>query len=260
MRLLILILLLPYCYTGYSQKISRENFHSSCINDDYEISCRYPKNYSANNAYHIIYVADGSLKLGKYILGDYGEWKAAVPDSCIIVAIAHKGDWHVKRQRDFIPSDAGGYSDNKFGKAGDFYYFLKNELIPQINQKITKRKSTAFIGHSFSGLFCLYLLFQEDKLFDRHFAISPSVWANDEELLKMEAAYYSRKKTLAATVLLQAGGLEVFNKVLSSTNEFYDKITHHYKNLTITYSKVNNANHFSIIKPAVDKILALYLK
>lgn len=200
------------------------------------------------------------MKLGKYILGDYGEWEAAAPDSCIIVTIAHKGDWHVKRRRDFIPGDAGGYTDYNFGRADDFYYFLKNELTPHINQKFTKRKSTAFIGHSFSGLFCLHLLFREDKLFDRHFAISPSVWANNGELLKIESTYYKRTKILKANLFLQAGGLEVFNKVLSSTNEFYEKVCKHYSGMQITYSKVNNANHFSIIKPAVDKILVLYLK
>ncbi|RTL57107.1 MAG: alpha/beta hydrolase [Sphingobacteriales bacterium] len=260
MRILILIFFSFFCFDGYTQKVSRENFHSTCINDDYEISFRFPKNYSANISYNIIYVADGSLKLGKYILGDYGDWKATISDSCIIVAIAHKGDWHVKRQRDFIPSDEGGYSDDNFGKADDFYYFLKYELIPHINQKFVKQKSTAFIGHSFSGLFCLYLLFREDKLFDRHFAISPSVWANDEELLKIELAFYKRKKVLKANLFLQAGGLEIFNKVLFSTNEFYERVIKHYSGLQISYSKVNNANHFSIIKPAVDKILALYSK
>jgi uncharacterized protein len=260
LRFLFLILLLTYYFTCYSQKVSRENFHSTCINDDYIISIRLPKNYSASVSYNIIYVADGSLKLGKYILGDYEDWKASVPDSCVIVAIAHKGDWHVKRRRDFIPSEEGGYTDDNFGKADDFYFFLKNELMPHINQKFAKRKSTAFIGHSFSGLFCLYLLFREDKLFDRHFAISPSVWANDNELLKIESAFYRRTKTLKANVFLQAGGLEVFNKVLSSTNEFYETVSKHYSSLQITYSKVNNANHFSIIKPAIDKILVLYSK
>ena len=55
-----------------------------------------------------------------------------------------------------------------------------------MKKKYPNKKERVFIGHSFGGLFCLYTLFKEDKLFDRHFAISPSVWANYYELDKIE--------------------------------------------------------------------------
>lgn len=210
-------------------------------------------------AYHLIYVADGSIKLGTYVLGTDENWKADVPNNCLIITFAHMGDWHEKRQRDFIPSDAGGHKEINFGQAHNFYLFLKQILIPFVNKRFPARKSTAMIGHSFSGLFCLYTLFQEDKLFDRHFAISPSVWANYGELLKIETNYSKNHKSLNAILMLQAGGLEVFNKVLSSTKEFYN-ITQarKYTNFHVSFSTVNNANHVSMIKPGVDKVLATF--
>lgn len=239
-----------------AQTIEKQNFKSTHTGDEYEIFLRKPEGFAADKSYHIIYVADGSIKLGTYLLGTDKNWKADVPKSCVVVAIAHKGDWHTKRSRDFIPSDAGGYSDKNFGQAAKFYLFLKNELIPWVNKKFPKQKDKSFIGHSFSGLFCLYTLFQPDKLFDKHFAISPSVWANYRELLKIEENFSKKNKVLNATVMLQAGGLEVFNKVLSSTKEFYNTtLGRKYTGYTVSFSTVNNANHYSMIKPGVDKIL-----
>lgn len=250
------ILFLLLSIQSFGQVIEKNVIYSDIIKDSFIISIRKPATYSDQKSYHLIYVADGSLKLGNYVMGTNADWKALIPENCIIITFAHIGDWHLKRQRDFIPSDAGGHSDKNFGQAQNFYLFLKNTLIPYVSKKFKKCKSTAFIGHSFSGLFCLYTIFQDDKLFDRHFAISPSVWANNRELLKIEEDYHNKKKSLSATVNLQAGGLEIFNKVLSSTTDFYNTTrSRNYKGYTVTYSTVNNANHYSMIKPGVDKVL-----
>jgi predicted alpha/beta superfamily hydrolase len=63
---------------------------------------------------------------------------------------------------------------------------------------------------------------QPDKLFDRHFAISPSIWANYYELEKLEANYVKNKKTLKANVTLYAGGLEFLNIV---SHKIADKVS-----------------------------------
>jgi uncharacterized protein len=214
------------------------------------------KNHNPKIDQHIIYVADGSLKLGNYILGTDAAWKATLPANCVVVTIAHIGDWSTKRQRDFIPSDAGGYKDENFAQANKFYLFLKEELQPFINKKITKQIDRSFIGHSFSGLFSLYASLQTEKLFDRYFAISPSVWANYYELDKIEKGYAEKENALNGKIILFAGGLEVLNKVLSSASDYYSTVkARNYKGLDISFIEITNVNHFSIIKPAVDKIL-----
>lgn len=257
MRFIILLLLIS-CTRGAANLEEFESFtlFSNEVSDSFQIIIRKPVDFNPEKSYNIIYAADGGIKLGSYLLGTDSSWKADLPDDCIVVTIGHFGNWHEKRRRDFLPSDAGGYSDEAFGQASKFYQFLKNTLIPKINNHLPNRKSTAFIGHSFSGLFCLYTLFQEDKLFDRHFAISPSVWANEEELMKMEENFSKKNRTLKANVSLQAGGLEIFNKVLSSTKEFHRTMKErNYEGMNIEFSTVGNANHYSIIKPGVDKAL-----
>lgn len=204
-------------------------------------------------------MTDGSLKMGNYVLGKDSSWRADVPENCIVITIAHLGDYTMKRQRDFLPSDAGGYNDSNFGHAHQFYLFLKNTILPYINSTYSKKSSSAFIGHSFSGLFCVYLLFQEDKLFDRHFAISPSIWANHSELMKIEDHHSKKSKKLSGNLDLLAGGLEVFNMVLSSSRQFYQQtIKRSYEGYKVNFHTINNANHYSIIKPGIDNALKFY--
>lgn len=255
MRIALLLLIFFYSSAG-AQTIEIKTMYSLAIRDSFIVRIKTPAGYDPEKSYHHIYTADGGIKLGNYIIGTSESWKADIPPNCIIITIAHTGDWHMKRRRDFLPSDAGGYSNKEFGQAQAFYQFLKNSIIPYVSVTFKKPVSTAFIGHSFSGLFCLYLLFQDDRLFDKHYAISPSVWANDEELLKIEKRFFEKKKRLPANISLQAGGLEIFNKVLSSTKEFRTiTAARKYAGYTVRFSTVNNANHYSIIKPGVDKIL-----
>ena len=176
----------------------------------------------------------------------------------MIVAIGHIGDYRSKRSRDFIPSDISGYSEKNLGHADRFYDFLKSDILPFVEKQLPLQKKKVLAGHSFSGLFCLYAALQEENLFDEYFAISPSVWANKNELLKIESAFAKNHKDLSAKIHLYAGGLEVFNKVLSYTNQFYDSLlSRNYKNLSLSYEKISGANHYSVRKPAIDRMLNL---
>ena len=254
--------LLRYCLFGflfsvapailYAQQAEEFTIFSKQTGDEYTITI---KNYQPALKQHLVLVADGSLKLGQYILGNNESWKAAVPVNCAIVAIGHVGDWHMKRQRDFIPSDAGGHNDAEFGKSVNFYLFLKDELFPILNRKITNQLDRSFIGHSFSGLFSLYASLQKEKLFNRYFAISPSIWANYYELGKIEQKYSDSIKTLNGQIFLYAGSLEMLNKVLSSCADYYNTLlSRKYEGLTVSFVRIKNANHFSILEPAVANI------
>ena len=159
------------------------------------------------------------------------------------------------RQRDFIPSDGGGYHSNEFGQASKFYLFIKNELMPFVDKDIRKQKTKIFIGHSFAGLLALYFSLKENKLFDQYFAISPSVWANHQDILKIEEKYKEKKDAYDATIYLYAGSLEMFNKVLGSTTRFYHILKERgYKGLSIYYQEIAWANHFATVNKVVPGI------
>lgn len=252
-----LLLILPLLNT-LSRPADTDTIHSVYTGDDYVITIKKPAQYSPQKKYHFVYMTDGSIGIGDYVLGKSNDWKANIPSNCIIIAIGHLGNWHDKRPRDFIPADISKNAETNFGKADKFYLFMQKELIPFVEKKLTNKKDRVFIGHSFGGLFCLYTLFKDDKLFDRHFAISPSIWANYYELDKIEKEYYKKHKELNARLTIYAGTLEFLNKVLYSSRSFYSTMQERkYKKLAITKDEIGGANHFSIRKPAVDRILEL---
>ena len=241
----------------YSPAKNAISFYSKQIKDTYIIQIKTPPGCNDTTAYTIVYLADGLIGTGKYVLGVDSSWAATIPPNCIIVTIGHTGNWEEKRRRDFIPSDAGEQQDENFGHAERFYAFLKTEFIPFIKEKFSHQKSKVFIGHSFGGLFCLYAALKDEHLFDQYFAISPSAWANDRELLKIENNFLVHHNDFRSSIHIYAGSLEEFNKVLTSTRDFLRPLQEkHYKNLDLSFEVIPWANHFSVRKPAIDRILA----
>lgn len=256
--LTIFFLLFLSCKShSYSPGKNGFSIHSENTKDDYVIQVKTSKDFNEAIPYTVVYVADGLIGTGKYILGVDSSWAATIPSHCVVVTIGHTGDWEKKRRRDFIPSDAGGYKDENFGHADRFYSFLKEELIPSINKKFPNQKNKVFIGHSFSGLFCLYAALKDEHLFDQYFAISPSVWANDRHLLKIEKTFINTHPDFNTTIHIYVGSLEQFNKVLTSTKDFLKPLEQkQYKSLDVSFEVISWANHFSVRKPAIDRILA----
>jgi predicted alpha/beta superfamily hydrolase len=239
----------------FAQTTESDTIYSSQTNDKYVIIVRKPAGFNPSKKYHHVYMTDGTIGMGDYVLGKSRSWAATIPSNCIIIAIGHLGNWNDKRNRDLIPTDVTKNPEKNFGKADKFYLFLKNELIPSIDKKLPNRRLRAFIGHSLGGLFCLYTVFKDDNLFDKHYALSPSCWANQNEIDKIEEAYSKTHTSLNADVMIYVGGLEFLNKVLFSTRSFYKTVDERkYKGLKIVKTEFADANHFSLRKPAVDKI------
>jgi predicted alpha/beta superfamily hydrolase len=266
MILVFLILIVSACHSHTNQKsvekiisspgdttrITKEDFKSTQTGDTYEIIIRKPMNFDSTNFYHLVFFTDAGINSGRVILSQ----KEDTITNCILIGIAHKGDWNTKRQRDFIPSDAGGYSDKNFGQASNFFSFMKEELLPYINKKFSKQKSKVFAGHSFGGLLALYMSIRDNNLFDHYYAISPSVWANYYELMKIEKEYALKNKDFKSTIAIYAGSLEYLNKVLSSSREFYNTVKgRNYPGISITHSVVPGVNHYSIVPKIVPDIL-----
>ena len=113
-----------------------------------------------------------------------------------------------------------------------------------------------FIGHSFGGLLALYMSMRENKLFDHYYAISPSVWANYKELMKIEKQYAVANKKYNSNISIYAGSLEFLNKVLSSSQEFYNTVkARNYTGLSMSFSAIDGANHYGIVPRVMPGIL-----
>src|SRR5690606_2935149 len=63
------------------------------------------------------------------------------------------------------------------GGAANFYDFVSSQVIPYIEkQYATDPKHQILSGHSFGGLFALYVLLKHPGTFDQYVIGSPSLW------------------------------------------------------------------------------------
>ena len=104
----------------------------------------------------------------------------------IIVAIPN-----TNRTRDLTPTHT---VINPFGEETDwlkesgggekFNEFLENELIPYIDENYPTTTYRTYVGHSFGGLTVINTLLTRPHLFSNYVAIDPSLWWDDQAILK----------------------------------------------------------------------------
>lgn len=117
-------------------------------------------------------------------------WINLVPES-IVVGISN-----VDRKRDFTyPSN--NLIDKKelptSGKSAVFISFIEKELQPLINDKYNTNNTKTLIGRSLGGLLATEILFEKPNLFNNYVIVSPSLWWDDELLLKKNLKFIPLK-------------------------------------------------------------------
>ena len=78
--------------------------------------------------------------------------------------------------------------DSNFGETSGggekFISFIEKELIPHIDSLYPTSPYRMFIGHSIGGLMVIYSLLNHSNLFNSYLAIEPSLWWDDQVILK----------------------------------------------------------------------------
>lgn len=95
------------------------------------------------------------------------------------------------------------------GDAGNFHNFIKNELIPFIEQ--TYRADPAkrlLVGHSYGGLFALFGLFETPDLFSTLIIGSPTMTYGNRWMFQREEAFAKANQQLPVRLYLFVGELE----------------------------------------------------
>lgn len=204
-----------------------------------------PDSYAKNDTapYPVIYLLDGSANEDfLHIIGlvQYLTMIGTMPES-IVVGIAN-----VDRRRDFtFPTQVE--EDKKlvpvFGGATKFMSFLEKELKPYVEKNYKVSKQNTLIGQSLGGLMATQLLFSKPGLFSNYIIVSPSLWWNDESLLK-------------ETELLKDKG-HANTKVYISVGEEGDQMKDDAKKLNdiLQENKINSSFHFM---PAENHLTILH--
>ena len=138
----------------------------------------------------------------------------------VVVAIGYPGDKAhdpLRRSWDLSPPPGRTYPPftpdgppARTGGAAPFLRFIADDLLPWIGRRVPiDPRRTSLFGHSFGGLFALYVLFTQPELFRNYFAVSPTIYWEDATLRPLEDAFFARPLDARGIRLhLSAGAFE----------------------------------------------------
>jgi hypothetical protein len=165
-----------------------DSVSSAYLKETRVLNIYLPEGYSPDSAtlYPVVYLLDGSadedfIHIAGLVQFCNFSWVNILPKS-IVVGIAN-----VDRRRDFtfptsVVQDKKDYPS--CGASGNFISFIEKELQPYIERQYKANKDRMLIGQSLGGLLATEILFTRPALFRQYVIISPSLWWNNESLLK----------------------------------------------------------------------------
>ena len=175
-------------------------FNSGILNETRTINVYLPIGYALDptKKYPVIYLLDGSadedfIHIAGLVQFASFSWIDIVPET-IVVGIAN-----IDRKRDFTYPTNNQKDKIDFpttGSSATFINFIEQELQPLIDNKFRTDSTKTIIGQSLGGLLATEILFKKPDLFDNYIIISPSLWWDDESLLKFNPKEFSTVKSV----------------------------------------------------------------
>lgn len=180
-------------HTGEAVTIGQvETIHSGILREDRDLLIYTPPDYATSEMrYPVVYLIDaddhfhhatGAIRL--------------LADNNLIPPLIVVGIRNTDRVRDLLPSGDKEMQESSPTSGGgeNFLRFTKEELMPQIDRRYRTQPYRILIGHSFGGVMAVYAFLYEPALFQASLVIDPSLWWNDDALVKQAAAYFETPK------------------------------------------------------------------
>ncbi len=204
---ILLVLFLASCKKEVFSPALTEEFsiQSTSNGAKYNIKVALPQDFNPETQkYAAIYVLDGE-EIFDFVAENCNRISSDFSTSnVLVVSIGYGND----RSFDYTPSKAneGG------GGAEKFMLFIKNELIPEMENEYgadTLRTNRTILGHSFGGLCGAYAFTNYNNVFGNYIILSPSLWYDNEIILKLEQENRDINKNNYQLVFLGLGELEI---------------------------------------------------
>lgn len=202
---------------------SKIQLHSRVLNETRTLLISKPAGYdNETERYPVLYLLDGEDNFVHTvgIVRFLAESERIPP--MLVVGIAN-----TQRVRDLTPH-TGVEIENRFhpgnGGADAFLEFIRSELIPYVNQNYRTRPYRVLAGHSLGGLFAVYALASNPKLFNGYIAIDPTLSWNNESVVAKAAAWSKSTKEFTGDLYMTATGesgssLAVFHRLCATLEE-----------------------------------------
>ena len=211
-----------------------------------------PDGYSPDSSrtYPVIYLLDGSDNEDFiHVVGivQFLNMIEVMPES-IVVGISN-----VDRRRDFtfptsVEKDKKAYPTT--GSSARFISFIEKELQPYIQKKYKVNHIKTIIGQSLGGLLATEILLKKSFLFDNYIIVSPSLWWNNESLLKAGPGLLNKSSVRNKQVIISVGAE---GKEMEGDAKKLSDILRSSGITSLKYQFLPNENHLTILHNSVYK-------
>ncbi len=249
-----------------------ETLYSDIINENQKFWVHVPKNLTGDVTegvkFPVLYLLDGDAHFYS-VTGMIKQLSTTngntVSPQMIVVGITNND-----RTRDLTPTHMAEIDgDSAFVKSSgggkNFLNYIEKELIPHIEKNYPASNYRTFVGHSLGGLTVIDALVDRPEIFDNYIAIDPSLWWDDEIMVKradsaLSLSKYDNKALYLGIANNSGKAMDVseFRKDTTSSNlKFVNSIEAKIDNgLLFKWKYYENNDHGSV--PLITEYDALY--
>ncbi len=181
---------------------------SKILGETRRINVYLPSDYanSANARFPVLFMPDGGL--AEDFLHIAGLLQVSIGNKTMRPFIL-VGIENTERRRD-LTGPTENPADKKIaprvGGSAAFRSFLRRELMPQVKARYRTTAESAIVGESLAGLFVYETFLLEPDLFDTYLAFDPSLWWNNQELVKSTAQRLAARPNLQKQLFIACSG------------------------------------------------------
>lgn len=189
----------------------------------------FDTSYFSKPAYPVLYVFDGDGYFASLVT--LIQQLSAINGNTVLPQMIIVGIPNTRghRTRDLSPTNSS--FDKTSGGGEQFTSFLQTELIPYIDKNYATAPYRTLIGHSLGGLMAINTLINHTGLFNAYIAIDPSMFYDNDGLLKQTGTALQQKDLKGSKLFL--GIANTMNPGMDTLQVRKDtsEITHHIRSI-----------------------------
>ena len=260
---IILCCLIIFCASKISGQLKTDSLRpfsigeirvirSAVLKENRTLNIYLPYSFNKEKTYPVIYLLDGSANEDfLHIAGLVQFFNMLQMPDFIIVGIAN-----VDRRRDFTFHTDLKDLQKKYpttGGSANFIQFIETELQPYIQSTYKTNDVKYIIGQSLGGLLATEILLKKPSLFSHYLIVSPSLWWDDESLLKEAKSLIDKQTDQKKYIYISVGGRE--DKIMKrDARELNNLLKNSNKpSLKVDYLELQNENHADILHQSISE-------
>ena len=241
---------------GYKYSVS-----SSVLGETREYLIYLPSSYDdtkyAPRSYPVLYLLDGGPLFPSaagvvHYMSSNVNGNTQIPEM-IVVAVPN-----TDRRRDLTPThtllDGDGNEQARLAATGGgdkFLRFFRDELFPEVESRYRTMPHRTIVGNSLGGLLALHALVRSPGLFQGYIANDPSLWWNDQYVLRQAKKATGLDRRGVQSVFISSAG-DINDQMSGMAQEMTNILsTNGGVNLRVKYRHFEAEDHGSLYLPGL---------